>query len=159
MGKVDTKYLNPFFSSAYDVIHEMSGEAVKRGQLRLHNKPESPSSGFAVVIGVTGELEGRVIVDLKKETAVKFAEIMNMEEIGEFNELVKSTMGEIGNMISGRAVSKLQNEGFSFNITPPTLFEGENMVVSTPSNLPIIVVPLEVSFGVITVNLALQSAK
>jgi len=156
MGKVATKYLNPFFSSAFDVITEMSGETVKRGKLRLHNTPECESLGFAVIIGVTGEVEGRVIVDMNKITAIKFAETMNMEEIGEFNDLVKSSMGEIGNMISGRAISKLQNEGFGFNITPPTLFEGENMVVSTPSSLPVIVVPLELSYGTILVNLALS---
>lgn len=159
MGNIEAKYLNPFFSSAFDIISEMSGEAVTRGQLRLHNKAESNSHGFAVIIGVTGDLEGRVIVDMSKSTAIKFAEIMNMEDIGEFNDLVKSSMGEIGNMISGRAVTKLQNEGGDFNITPPTLFEGENMIVSTPQALPIIVVPLTVPFGHIDVNLALTKKK
>ncbi|MCJ8344568.1 chemotaxis protein CheX [bacterium] len=137
----------------------MSSETVTRGKLRLHNKAESNSLGFAVIIGVTGDLEGRVIVDMSQATAIKFAEIMNMEEIGEFNDLVKSSMGEIGNMISGRAISKLQNEGGDFNITPPTLFEGENMIVSTPNALPIIVVPLSVPFGHIDVNLALTHRK
>lgn len=153
--KVDTRFLNPFFSSAFDVIAEMSGESVSRGQLSISKSQDSVSAGFSVVIGVTGEVEGRVILDMTKKTAIKFAEIMNMEDIGEFNDLVKSTMGEIGNMVSGRAVSKLQDEGFDFRITPPTLFEGEQMIMTTPISLPVIVVPLNVSFGEILVNLAL----
>ncbi len=155
MSKIDAKFLNPFFSSAYDVIQEMSGQSVERGKLALQNSQTCRSLGFAVIIGVVGEVEGRVILDMSQITAIKFAEIMNMETIGEFNELVKSSMGEIGNMISGRAVSKLQNEGYDFNITPPTLFEGQNMVMSNPSELPTIVVPLKAEFGSILVNLAL----
>ena len=158
MGKVDTKYLNPFFTSAYDVLEEMSGESVARGNLRLHKSPECKSHGFAVIIGITGQVEGRVILDMSPPTAIKFAEIMNMEEIGELDDLVKSSMGEVGNMISGRAVSKLQNLGYDFRITPPTLFEGNDMVVSTPASLPVIVVPLALPFGEILINLALTEA-
>jgi chemotaxis protein CheX len=155
-AKIDVKILNPFFSSAYDVVEEMSGLEVTRGELRLHKNPTYTSQGFAVIIGVTGTLEGRVIIDMEKATALKFAEIMNMEDIGEFNELVKSSMGEIGNMISGRAISKLQDTGFDFNITPPTLFEGEQMTISTPV-LPTLVVPIIAEFGKIEINLAFQS--
>ncbi len=158
--RIDAKYLNPFFSAAYEVIREMSEQDVERGRLKLNNSTESLSSGFAVVIGVISEHEGingRVIMDMTKETAVKFAEKMNFETIGVFNELVKSSMGEIGNMVSGRAISALQNEGYDFNITPPTLLEGENMAVTTPEGLPTIMVPLQTAFGLITINLALAA--
>lgn len=158
--KIDAKYLNPFFSAAYDVITEMSEEEVQRGKLALNNSTEARSAGFAVVIGVVSESEninGRVILDMRKDTAIRFAEKMNFETIGQFNDLVRSSMGEIGNMISGRAISSLQNQGYDFNITPPTLFEGDNMLVTTPAGLPTVVVPLDTSFGRIMVNLALAA--
>lgn len=154
--KMDVKILNPFFSSAYDVIREMAGDDVVRGELKLHKQKDYPSKGFAVIIGVTGALEGRVIIDMDQSVAVKFAEVMNMEDIGEFNELVKSSMGEVGNMVSGRAISKLQDSGFDCRISPPTLFEGEKMSISTPI-LPTIVVPILLSFGVIEINLAFKN--
>lgn len=160
--KIDIKYLNPFFTAAYDVISEMSEEDVQRGKLALNNSTETKSRGFAVIIGVVSDKErinGRVILDMEKKTAIQFAEKMNFEDIGEFNDLVRSSMGEIGNMISGRAISVLQNQGYDFSITPPTLFEGDNMTVTTPNSLPTVVVPLETVFGKILVNLALAASK
>jgi len=159
--KIDIKYLNPFFTAAYDVISEMSEEDVQRGKLALNNSTETKSRGFAVIIGVVSDKErinGRVILDMEKKTAIQFAEKMNFEDIGEFNDLVRSSMGEIGNMISGRAISVLQNQGYDFSITPPTLFEGDNMTVTTPNSLPTVVVPLETVFGKILVNLALAAS-
>lgn len=155
-SKIDVKMLNPFFGSAYDVIKEMAGDGVVRGELKLHKQKDFPSKGFAVIIGVTGSLEGRVIIDMEKHVAIEFAEVMNMERIGEFNELVKSSMGEVGNMISGRAISKLQDAGFDCRISPPTLFEGEKMSISTPI-LPTIIVPIKLPFGIIEINLAFQN--
>lgn len=159
--KIDIKYLNPFFTAAYDVICEMSEEDVQRGKLALNNSTETKSRGFAVIIGVVSDKErinGRVILDMEKKTAIQFAEKMNFEDIGEFNDLVRSSMGEIGNMISGRAISVLQNQGYDFSITPPTLFEGDNMTVTTPNSLPTVVVPLDTIFGKILVNLALAAS-
>ena len=58
---------------------------------------------FQVILKIDGDITGQVILDMSKEVAIKLAEIMNMEEIGEFNEMVKSSVQEIGESLSEKA--------------------------------------------------------
>ncbi|PCJ17208.1 MAG: chemotaxis protein CheX [Candidatus Cloacimonadota bacterium] len=154
---IDVKILNPFFTSSFEVISEMAeGAKVTKGKLSLTDSSKFKSKGLAVIIGVTGVIEGRVILDMPISVAVKLASLMNFEEITKSNELVRSSLGELGNMISGKAVSRLMEQGYQLNITPPSVFEGEGVTVSDTFSQQNIQAPLILDFGVIDVNLALR---
>ena len=60
--------------------------------------------GVAVVVGVIGNLKGRIVFDLSEETAIKIASKLNGEEFKTFDEMARSTISEIANMITGRSV-------------------------------------------------------
>ena len=91
------KLLNPFFISVFDVLEEMSGEKAERGQLVLKKDKKFSSNGVQVILKIDGDITGQVILDMSKEVAIKLAEIMNMEEIGEFNDMVKSSIKKLVN--------------------------------------------------------------
>ena len=152
---VESQISDPFFHATYDTLVEIIGGEVILGETITHNDSEFSALGFAIVIGLTGVCQGRFILDTTKETAIQIAEIMNMESINEFNDLVRSTFGELANMITGSATTSLQNKGFDINISPPTMFEGDKMLISTPNWPSIIIAPINTEKGEIRVNLAL----
>ena len=147
------EYINPFVHAAFSVLKEILDVDIKRDRLKLKVSP-IPTLGVAVVLGITGDVEGRVLYDMKKDTALKIAEVMNDEKLPEFDELVRATINELGNIITGRAVSALNDLGYTFDLTPPSLFSGDNMDVSTLVDT--LVVPLETPFGTVVVNVALR---
>ncbi|MCJ8344566.1 chemotaxis protein CheX [bacterium] len=153
---IDVKILNPFFTSSYEVVTEMAGCSVTKGKLSLTDSAAFKSKGLSVIIGVTGVIEGRVILDMPIKVAIKLASLMNFEEITESNELVRSSLGELGNMVSGKAVSKLMEHGYNLNITPPSVFEGSGITVTDSFHHQNILAPLILEFGTIDVNLALK---
>ena len=55
---------------------------------------------------------------MSKEVAIKLAEIMNMEEIGEFNDMVKSSVQEIGESLSEKAQQKLVDSELEYGLVP-----------------------------------------
>lgn len=156
---IESQFSDPFFHSTYDILVEIVGGEVILGDRIPREKPEVESLGFAIIIGLTGVCQGRFILDTRKDTALKIAEVMNMESISEFNDLVRSTFGELANMITGSATTSLQNKGFDINISPPTLFEGEKMLISTTNWLPVLASSLTTSMGELRVNLALEMIK
>jgi chemotaxis protein CheX len=151
------EYINPFVEAAYSVLKEVLSSDVKRGEIYL--KPTSMSiMGVAALVGLAGDVEGRVLFDMKKESALYIAGKMNGEVFTTFDELGKATIQELANMITAQAVTKLHDLGFKFDLTPPALFTGDNMEVSTNlGEVEALIVPMELGGGnKIEVNVAIR---
>jgi len=159
------EYINPFVESAYVVLTDVLNldkdnitVHVKRGEIYLKQKSMS-IMGVAALVGLAGDVEGRVLFDMTKETALHVASAMNGQDIPTLDELAKSTIQELANMITGQAVTKLHELGFKFDLTPPALFSGDNMEISTKlgGEIEALIVPMELgSEGKIEVNVALR---
>jgi len=151
------EYINPFVEAAYSVLKEVLNSDVKRGDIYL--KPTSMSiMGVAALVGLAGDVEGRVLFDMTKETALYVSGKMNGEVFTTFDELAKATIQELANMITAQAVTKLHDLGFKFDLTPPALFTGDNMEVSTNlGEVEALIVPMELGPKIaIEVNVAIR---
>ena len=83
----------------------MGGE-VKRGDLYLKST-SMPVMGVATLVGLAGDVEGRVLFDMSMETALRIASQMNGEELPVYDEFAKATITELANLITAQAVTKL----------------------------------------------------
>ena len=115
--------------SAFNVLKEVLNSEIKRGELYLKSTSQ-PVLGVATIIGLAGDVEGRVLLDMSLETALSIASEMNMEKLEVFDELGKATITELANMITGQAITKLHELGFKFDLTPPSMLTGNDMVIS-----------------------------
>ena len=113
-----------------------------------------PVMGVAALVGLAGDVEGRVLFDMSMETALKIASRMNMEELPVFDELAKATITELANLITAQAVTKLHELGFKFDLTPPALFTGEKMEISD-HEVEALIVPMITEQGKVEVNVAI----
>ncbi len=81
---------------------------------------------IGVLIGMTGDVRGRVIIDGDDEIFCKIGESMfGMVLEG---EMLESFAGELGNMIAGNLSTTMAQKGFEMDITPPTVFVGQTKV-------------------------------
>ena len=151
------EYINPFVESAFSVLKEVMNSEVKRGEIYLKSTSMS-IQGVAALVGLAGDVEGRVLFDMTRDTALNVAGAMNQETFTAFDELAKATIQELANMITAQAVTKLHELGFKFDLTPPALFTGDNMEVSTNlGEVEALIVPMELGTnGKIEVNVAIR---
>ncbi|MBO7122671.1 MAG: chemotaxis protein CheX [Treponema sp.] len=154
------EYINPFVETSYRVLKEVLGGAeVKRGELSLKSVA-MPVMGVAALVGLAGDVEGRVLFDMTYETALNLASKMNGETLTEFDDLAKATISELANLITAQAVTKLHELGFKFDLTPPTLFAGEKMEIAAlpgaAQNVEALIVPLISECGEIELNVAIR---
>ncbi len=148
------EYINPFVEAAYNILTEVLGGNIRRGELYLKST-SVPVMGVAALVGLAGDVEGRVIFDMHLDTAMKIASRMNQEELKSFDELAKATITELANLITAQAVTKLHDLGFRFDLTPPALFTGENMEISD-HEVEALIVPMETDQGRVEVNVAIR---
>jgi len=140
------EYINPFVEAAFNVLKEVLGTDVKRGDLFLKSTTMQ-IQGVAALVGLAGDVEGRVLFDMTKDTALAVASGMNSEEMTVLDEMVKATITELANMITAQAVTKLHDLGFKFDLTPPALFTGDNMEISNNMEVEALIVPMELGPG------------
>jgi len=148
------EYINPFVEAAYNILTEVLGGEIKRGELYLKST-SMPVMGVAALVGLAGDVEGRVIFDMNMDSAMKIASRMNNEELKSFDDLAKATITELANLITAQAVTKLHDLGFRFDLTPPALFTGDNMEISD-HEVEALIVPMETSQGRVEVNVAIR---
>lgn len=151
------EYINPFVESAFNVLKEVLDTEVKRGDLYLKSSSMA-IQGVAALVGLAGDVEGRVLFDMTKSTALYVAGAMNGGEVfTTMDEMAKATIQELANMITARAVTQLASLGFKFDLTPPALFTGDNMEVSNNLKVEALIVPMELGEkGKIDVNVAIR---
>ncbi len=150
--------INPFVTAASSILEQVAHIEIKRGTLSLRPKM-FPSPEVSVILGVTGDVKGQVIYGLTEETALGIATKMMMGmQLPGFDEVARSAIGELGNMITGNASSILEKSGIVTNISPPTIVTGKNIALSS-SEGPILVVPLETEVGIFEINVCLKENK
>lgn len=148
-------FLNPFVDGATYVMKQvLSDGGIKRGTLSLRSDPVV-SSGVATLVGISGRLEGHVIFDMDRKTAMAISSVMNGEEMPGVNNIVRSTINEMANMIAGNATTRLADAGYACNITPPTFIVGSQSEIYAHKGAQHLVVPLETACGTVVVSLAL----
>ena len=78
------EYINPFVEAANNILSEVLAGEVNRGDLYLKST-SMPVMGVATLVGLAGDVEGRVLFDMSMDTALKIASKMNGEELKEFD--------------------------------------------------------------------------
>ncbi len=153
MVDINFEYVNPFIQAAKIVLKEFSQIDAETEAAYL-KKPEHEGASFAVIIGVTGDLRGQVIFTMDVEAACYIATKMIMEEpVTELNEMSKSAVGEMANMILGNAATIFSNNNYTVDITPPTVMLGRNISFAVGDSR-IVCVPLSFYKHTLELNIA-----
>jgi chemotaxis protein CheX len=111
--------------------------------------------GVAALIWVTGDIEGRIVIDLDPDTAVRVASRFAGAELPESDELVRETVCELANQVIGNAVTSLNDQGFHFRVHPPVLHTSEHGPTST-EDTEALVICFETCIGNVFLNIALR---
>lgn len=116
--------IQPFINAADAVFAEALQAPTKIVDLTMDEETYR-RKGVAALIQIKGEIEGRVILDLAPEVAMKMASQLAGSEIPESEAVVRETVCELGNMIIGNSVTLLNDQGFRFKVFPPEVHMNE----------------------------------
>jgi len=153
---MNVEYINPFIEASQAVLKQIAGIDAKLGKVYLKNSPYK-SDSVVIIVGLTGNMRGQAIFSLSKSVAMSIASsMMGGMPVTELDEISRSAVSELANMILGNAATILFNRGVSIEITPPSLLMGDNMQVSS-DKLKIICIPLLFDDGnVIEIDISVE---
>jgi chemotaxis protein CheX len=120
------EYINPFLESARIVIEQVANIRPATGKLGI-KELKFVENYIWIQIGMTGQMQGDIVFGLAEDVALRMVSaMMGGYVITEMDEMGKSAISELGNMISGNASTMLFNQGVRVDITPPKIVQSGN---------------------------------
>src|SRR5207245_6366696 len=113
------------------------------------------SNVVVAVMAVKGGIEGRVVLDLAPEVAIRVASQLAGTEVEASEQVVHETVCELANMVIGNSVTLLNDKGFHFKVSPPEVHMNEAGLAGS-ADTEALVICIETSCGDIFLNIAMR---
>jgi chemotaxis protein CheX len=149
--------IQPFINAADAVLSQGLSGTTKVDHLSMEEEAYR-RKGVAGMVALTGDIEGRIILDLEPQTAVRVASHYAGADLPESDGLIKETIFELANQVVGNAVCALNDQGFHFRVHPPLLLTAENGD-KTSEDVEALMICFETSLGNVFMNVALRYNK
>ncbi len=146
--------IQPFINSADAVFSEALQAPTKILDLTMDEEAYR-RKGVAALVTIKGDIEGRIILDLAPEVAMKMAARLAGAEVPESEQVVHETVCELANMVIGNSVTLLNDQGFRFKVFPPEVHTGPEGLAST-LDTEAMVLCFETPCGEVFLNIAMH---
>ncbi|MGD9157453.1 MAG: chemotaxis protein CheX [Desulfobacteraceae bacterium] len=152
---MNVEYINPFIEATIFVLESISSMKVE--SKKIYIKEDKAARGdVSSIIGLSGDLEGSISVAFTENIILPLVSEMFGEEMTDLDDEVKDAVGEIANMISGRARQLLEIQGKNLKAAIPTVIMGKNHTISHITDEKILAVPFETEHGEFTIEVCLE---
>ncbi len=138
---MNVEVINPFIQGTKQVLSTVCNLDSKMGKVSIKNKPFEDK--LNVTIGIIGDVKGKVNYAFDLSVALFIASKMMFKEITFLDDISKSAICELTNMISGNIATIFSNSGKVVDITPPKLEES----YANCDMAKFISIPLEIGVG------------
>jgi chemotaxis protein CheX len=146
--------IQPFINAADAVFAESLQAPTKIVDLEMGQEAYR-RKGVAALIAIKGDIEGRVILDLSPEVALKVASQLAGTEVMASEQVVRETVCEMANMVIGNSVTLLNDQGFHFKVFPPEIHMDETGLAGS-ADTEALVICIETPCGNVYVNIAMH---
>lgn len=121
---MNVEVINPFIQGTKQILASVCNVDSKMGKVSIKNKPFEDK--LNITIGIFGDIKGKVNYSFDLSVALFIASKMMFMEVTALDDISKSAICELSNMISGSIATVFSNSGKFVDITPPTLQENFN---------------------------------
>ena len=136
MGTINAEHINVFLMALTKILHDMCGYQAKVGKPAIR-KCEFQDNVLVIMIGITGEMRGQVMLAFDDSAACDVAGKMMMMPVEQLDEIATSAICELTNMIMGNAATLFSVKGIGVDITPPTVCKGNMSFEGVVSNFSV----------------------
>lgn len=151
-------FLNPVLRACNNVMVTMAGLELQAGK-PYKLKPHTPVSGKSVtgLISMHSRIRRASVAIVFSEAAlINTAEKMLPQKQQIIDSVAIDLVGELSNMILGGTKGMLEEEGYDFDMSLPTVMIGHDYFIPHQTNSPIVRIPFASSGGAFYVEASFE---
>ncbi|MEM7622708.1 MAG: chemotaxis protein CheX [Planctomycetota bacterium] len=153
---MNPQHIAPFISSVKNVFQTMLQLDVAVGDPIIING-QSRDKDVSGIIGMTGDVEGVVVLSFDFETAISTVSLFCGEPVERDSEDFSDAVGELCNMVCGGAKAGFPDNE-SVSISCPSVVIGSGHNVNRPADVPAVAVPCTTDCGEFVIEIAVRSS-
>ena len=152
---MDVRLINPFIGAVTGIMPKIGFSNITRKGISLKEK-KFMVSGVVLTLGIVGDKKGNVVYSIDMDGAKKIASTMMMGmPVEELDDMSKSALSELSNMLTANASINFSNDGINVDISVPTMMYGEEIEINLQKD-NIVCIDFDVDGIVLSVNVALD---
>ncbi|MBP9562321.1 chemotaxis protein CheX [Acetoanaerobium noterae] len=152
---MDVRLINPFIGAVTGIMPQIGFSNITRKGISLKEK-KFMVSGVVLTLGIVGDKKGNVVYSIDMDGAKKIASTMMMGmPVEELDDMSKSALSELSNMLTANASINFSNDGINVDISVPTMMYGEEIEINLQKD-NIVCIDFDVDGIVLSVNVALD---
>jgi len=151
---VDKKYITAFVKSVRNTFDTMLQLPVSVGEPSL-KQPGAPAMDVSGIIGMSGDVEGAVVLSFPTPTAERIVTLFTGMEMTAADEDFADAIGELVNIVSGGA--KAQFEGKRVDISCPSVVVGKDHQVFNAKDVVCVSIPCASDCGDFAVEVSFRN--
>ena len=142
-------FLNPVLDACQNVMKAMADLSfvAEKPELREIKTPQLGSTTTGLICMKSPSRCASVAIIFTEEVLDNISLRMLPDELEKSEYLAFDLVGEISNMIIGGAKALLLQQGYTFEITLPTVISGHEYLIAHQASAPIIRIPLKSDIG------------
>lgn len=146
---MDVQFINPVLKALTEVLSTMARLEVKPGKVIKKERDEAVSGKnvTGLMSMANDEAIASIALTFTDPVILEIANKMLPEPKHSVDGMVIDLVGELANMVMGGAKRNLEEEGYAFNLSLPTVIMGSDYLVAHKTNAPILVVPFKTRQG------------
>jgi len=148
---VDQNYILPFIKSTKNIFETMFQMSVEIGRPEI-KKSGMPSHDVSGIIGMSGDVEGSVVLSFPMATAKRVVSVFTGAEVGDNRDDLSDAIGELVNMVAGGA--KAQFAGKKVSISCPSVVIGSEHAVFGRKDVVSVTIPCSCDCGEFRVEIS-----
>ena len=148
---MDSNDILPFIKSTKNTFETMLQMPVECGAPEL-KKGDAPTFDVSAIIGMSGDVEGSVILSFPQETARRVVAVFTGADAPNNPEELADAVGELVNIVAGGA--KAQFKGKNVSISCPSVVIGPSHSVFGAKDVVCVVIPCNCDCGNFCVEVA-----
>jgi len=118
---VDSVSINSFLESSLLVFEQMCQVRPQVGKPAVR-RLEIADGPYWLKVSIHGDMQGEVYYSFPRHVALRIVSgMMGGMALSELDDIGRSALAELGNMICGNACTILYGHGFSIDISPPSM--------------------------------------
>jgi len=152
---MNVRFINPFLDGTKEVLKTMAFTDAETGKAYL-KKDDIAHGEVSGIIGITGDIVGSLAVSFESSCICGIVNSMLGEEYSEPTRDVLDAVGELTNMISGVARTKMEKDGLSVFAAIPSVIIGKDHTITHILKAPSIVIPFSTTHGQFVIDVCVK---
>lgn len=153
---IKAEHVNPFYQATVEVFKLMLD--IDASRILPGQSAAQPGKQVIIEIGITGDLVGTIRYRFPEGMILQMVAMMSGMDFDQVDDFVTSAMGEISNIISGNATTKLSANRYICDILPPRILLESQGTAPGDTFRPDLTIPMKTYVGNLFIDIALKEA-